>query len=333
MYFNPNSLTPRPDLGIMFNEAMANAPTMGFIAPVVSPFRFVPNQSGRYNVLPAKAMFNLAETRRASGSGYSRSVNEFEAGLYATQEFGHEVPLDDRFVAMYRDQIEAEAVATDLCINVVLRSHEARVANLVGKASNFYSAACGATWADHANADPKTDVDAGVDAMRLRGIVPNALIITWTEYRNLCSCAKVQAAVYQLFSDAAKTGTIKLPHLEAYLDIPIILSGAMANNAKQPKNPDLVDIWTSGQAILARIAKQDDPDLEPCISRTFAWNEGATDDLIVEEYYSEELRAKVIRARFDVDPTLIQSLTESKTVLTNVSKNCGYVITGVNAAP
>ncbi len=331
MIRNPSTVASRPDLGVMFNEAMANGPMNGFIASRVFPFWFVGNQSGRYNVLPAKALFNVVETRRASGAGYSRSSEAFEAGLYATDEYGHEQPLDDRFVAMYRDEIEAEAIATRICIDKVMRGHEARAAAKVTTA-NYNSGACGTTWADHDNADPKNDVDGGVDAMRTLGVSPNVMIITWTEYRNLCNCAAIKEGVYNLFPDQAKTGTIKLPQLETYLDIPIVLAGAMANTAKKPKDTSLTDIWTAGQATLARIAAPGDPDFEPCMGRTFAWNEGAGSDLIVEEYYSEETRARIIRARFDVDLALIKSLDEDKNVLTNVSKNCAHIITGVNAA-
>lgn len=105
------------------------------------------------------------------------------------------------------------------------------------------------------------------------------------------------------------------------------MAGALYNTAKQPQNASLSDIWGSRYAMLCRVAEGDSADvIEPCIGRTFLWNEGAAQEVIVEEYYEESARSRILRVRHDSDEAFLASYDDTKTAKSEISKACGYLI-------
>ncbi|MBI9079184.1 MAG: hypothetical protein JEY79_05530 [Pseudodesulfovibrio sp.] len=319
----------RPDLGVVVHETMTNAPSHGFIASKVVPYFPVGAQSSDFPVMPMKALFAKEKVNRASGSAYQRSDGKFEAGFYSCRERGHEHALDDRFKAMYHTTIDMENAGLTICSNIVLRAYEIETAVKLQKTSNFLSGAAVAKWSVSADADPKADIKAGKEVGRKKGIIYNKLIISWPVYNNLCLCDKVVAAVHNLFPDTKKTGTIGLSHLETYLEIEIELAGAMVDGANRSKNAALEDIWSDTVATLACVAAEGSDILEPSIGRTFRWNEGASDEFVVEDYYDSTVRAMILRVRHDIDVRLLKSYDDDGNVQSDISKNCGYVITGI----
>lgn len=319
----------RPDLGVLVHEAMSDAPSQGFIASKIAPYFPVAAQSADFPVLPVKAAFAKEDVSRAPGAAYKRSGGEFEAGHYSCRERGHEQTVDDRFKAIYKSVLDMESAATGNCTNIVLRAYEIEVATKVQKSTNFLTGAASVKWTTPATADPKADIDKGKEAMRKKGVIPNTLIISWPVFNNLKAVAKVKDAVEKIFPEVAKTGTIGLNHLEAYLEINIELAGAMVDGANRNKNAALEDIWSDTVATLAYVAAPGTDIVEPSIARTFMWNEGASDEIIVEDYYSRDVRAQIIRVRHDIDVRLLKSYDDDGNVLSDISKNCGYVITGI----
>jgi hypothetical protein len=169
-------------------------------------------------------------------------------------------------------------------------------------------------------------------ALRAKGVVANGMLVGWEAVEDLKKCAKVQEAVKYIFPDTAKTGTITITHLEAYLGIPLIVAGAMINTANKSKDAVLGQIWAKDKALLGRFATEGEDIATPSVGRTFHWNEGSSEEIVVEEYYEPTVRAQIIRVRHDIAPMLLQSLDESQNVLSPISKNCGYHITGINAS-
>ncbi|XPV75516.1 MAG: hypothetical protein ACNI27_12850 [Desulfovibrio sp.] len=325
---NGTAIRLRPDLGVMAYETMQNAPAFGFIAAKIVPYFKVATQSADFPVLPAKAAFAKGDVKRAPGAAYNRSSGEFEAGHYSCRERGHEVPVDDRFKAMYSSIIELEGAAINRCTDIVLRAFEMEVATKLQKPANFNTLKATKPWSDPAS-DPKADIKAGKEKMRLKGVLPNTLIISWPIFQNLTAVKTVVEALDFLFPDRDKTGTISLAHLEAYLDIKIELAGAMVDGGNRKKSVDLEDIWSDEVATLACVSSPSADVLEPSIGRTFLWNEGASDEIIVEDYPSNEARAQIIRVRHDIDVRLLKSYDDDGNVLTDISKNCGLILTHI----
>lgn len=329
MYPSKGTAIPRGDLGQVVYATMTDAPLSGFIADRMMPIFFVGKQSGDYPVLPAEALFNNHKTVRAPGAGYQRVSEIFEYGFYRTTENGLEMPLDERSAAIYGSLFDYESTISNLLMAKILRAREVRVAAKLINENNFPAVAASAAW-DAADPNPRADVDAGKAALRKKGIVPNLLAVSYATFLNLTKVPRIVDAVKNIFPDVAKTGSVQIQHLEAYLDIPLAVAGGMVNQAKLGKNADLADIWPDTHAMLCRVAAPGSDVTEPSVGRTFLWNEGATEEVMVEEYEEEQTRSRILRVRHDSDEALLASIDDdTKAVRTAVSRNCGYLIKSI----
>lgn len=330
MSFTPTSDTavPRPDLGIAVYETLSMAPTMGFIGMQIMPPFSVGAQTATYPVIPKEALFELLDDSRGSLGHYNRFEGRFEVGRYATQDRGLERVVDDRFLAMYRNLFDYEMTIANGAMDALLRAQEARIAGKIFNTSNFTAHNAATNWATVASAVPRNDIETARAALRALGIIPNCLILTYTGYTLLKENADVRTQVYQIFPDAAKSGTITLQHLLSYFDVPrILVAGALYNSAKSGQNAVLSDIWGSRYAMLCRVAESDRTDIiEPCIGRTFVWNGGGGPEPVVEQYREEGVRGDILRVRQDVSESFLASYDEDDTVKSEISKACGYLI-------
>jgi hypothetical protein len=208
----------------------------------------------------------------------------------------------------------------------IQRAYEVRVANKIMNTANYPSVNVSKKWTD-VTADVKADVDTSKEVMRKKGVPPNLLVISWTTFLNIKKTTMVKDAIKYIFPDTAKTGAITKEHLEAYLEIDIEVAGALKNSAKKGANASLADIWSSDYAMLCRVAAPGSDISEPSVGRTLIWNEGASEDFVVEEYYEDQVRANILRVRHDTDEALLTSIDpDTKAARSKVSKNCGLLI-------
>jgi hypothetical protein len=323
---DPSKVIHRPDLGQVVTETASQASELGFIAPVVMPYFPVTEQTGVYPVIPAKALFNIVDTKRGPKGNYNRSVENFESGIYATSENGLEMPIDERFKNIYKSMFDMEAAVSNILMGKIQRAYEVRVANKIMNTANYPSVNVSKKWTD-VSADVKADVDASKETMRKKGVPPNLLVISWTTFLTIKKTTMVKDAIKYIFPDTAKTGAITKEHLEAYLEIDIEVAGALQNSAKKGANASLADIWSSDYAMLCRVAAPGSDISEPSVGRTLIWNEGASEDFVVEEYYEDQVRANILRVRHDTDEALLTSIDpDTKAARSKVSKNCGLLI-------
>jgi len=315
----------RPDLGQAVWETMQNAPTIGYIGLEVMPIFGVPENTATYPVIPKEALFNLLDTKRGPLGHYNRSEDEFEDGYYKTAENGLERRIDERYAAIYGNKFNYELVIANILMNNILRAQEKRVAAKIFNAGNFMAHNAATAWSTVADAKPKADVDTGKDSLRGNGIIANCLVLNYSAFMNLGKNADVKTQIYQLFPDSAKTGQITIEHLKTYFDVErILVAGALYNSAKRGQDASLGDIWGSQYAMLCRTSDGDIS--EPCIGRTFLWNEGASEEVIVEEYYSDEVRSDILRVRHDTAEAFLASYDKDNAVKSEISKACGYLI-------
>lgn len=328
MSMTPTSDTAisRPDLGQAVFETMQTAPTMGYIALMLMPIFRVFAQAANYPVIPKEALFNLLDTKRGPLGHYNRSGDDFEEGYYKTAENGLERRIDDRFSAIYSSKFDYELAIANILMNDILRAQEHRVANKLFSETHFKAAIAAETaWATIATAIPKDDVDKGKTDMRKAGIIPNTLAMTYPVFLKLTKNKHIQEQIFQIFPEAAKTGQVGIDHLKTYFDVEkVMVAGAQQNTAKRGQNADLTSIYDDTYALLCRSSDGDIS--EPCIGRTFLWNEGATDEVITEEYYSNEVRSNILRVRHDSSSAFLASFDEDQNVKSEISKACGYLI-------
>jgi hypothetical protein len=316
----------RPDLGMAIYETMKKAPEMGYIGLELMPYFHVASQAANYPVIPKEALFNLLDTKRGPLGHYNRSSDEFENGYYTTSENGLESRIDRRYAAIYGTQFAYELTIANILMNNILRAQEARIAAKLFSETAFETAIAASTaWATVASASPRDDVDTGKASMRALGITPDTLAMSYTNFLYLTKNAEVQAQVYQLFPDTAKTGQINADHLKTYFNVDkILVAGALKNTAKRGQDASLSGIWSDTYALLC---KTSDGDItEPCVGRTFLWNEGAADEIITEQYYNDEVRSDVLRVRHDSSNAFLASFDEDGAVKSAISKAAGYLI-------
>lgn len=106
----------------------------------------------------------------------------------------------------------------------------------------------------------------------------------------------------------------------------------MKNDAKKNQDASLADIWDDEYAMVCRVAPGPGADIsEPCIGRTFNWNEGSNADFIVEEYNDDPRRSKIIRVRHDANEEFLASYDSSNAAKSEISKSCGYLLSNITA--
>jgi len=299
---------------------------MGYIGLQLMPIFAVSEQAANYPVIPQEALFNLLDTKRGPLGHYNRSEDEFEDGFYSTSENGLERRIDKRYAAIYGTRFAYELTISNILMNDILRAQEYRVASKLFSETNFKTAIAASTaWSTVATALPKNDVDTGKEVLRALGVIPDTLAMGYTTFLYLTQNAKIQERVYQLFPDTAKDGNIGIEHLKTYFQVPnILVGGALYNASKRGQDASLSDMWGSTYALLCKTATGDIT--EPCIGRTFKWNEGASSDVIVEQYYSDEVRSDILRVRHDTAEAFLASFDSDGSGKSTISKNCGYLI-------
>lgn len=309
----------RPDLGAIAFEYSVNAAQMGFIASLVLPLFETQLQTAHYPVIPAEALLEVVDTKRAPRGAYARGDWEFGDATYNCQENGYEEAVDDVEASLYRVYFDAEQVATMRAMLQVLRSKEVRAAAKVFNTATFAHTAVSAAWNNYAAADPLKDVNAIKREMRLTtGLRPNALICDESVLQHVSMCDAVMDRVKYTDPNAIR-GELTYAQLCAYFGVEKILAaGAVRNTAPKKKAKNVDFIWTPTAVMLARISSGGQDLREPALGRTFSWVEDAPGELVVEEYREEQTRSSIYRARQYTDECIQFA-------------GAGHILTGVTA--
>lgn len=309
----------RPDLGALAFEFSLGAATQGFIAQQVLPPFFTPLKSSSYPVIPAEALLEDVDTERAPRTAYARGDWDFDFLDFNCSENGYEDPIDDSEAQLYRRYFDAETMATYRAMGIILRRLEKRVAAKVFNTGTFGGHAVAKAWSSYADADPRADVIAGIDAMRLStGLKPNALILDVSVLRHVSMCASVIERVKYANPDAIR-GDLTIPQLQAYFGVDqIIAAGAVRNKAPKRKAKDIAPVWSPTMAMLGVVSSGGQDLREPSLGRIFSWEEDAPEMLVVETYREEQTRSNVVRARQNTDECIQFA-------------GAGYLMTGVTA--
>lgn len=164
----------RPDLASLAWEYNLNAPMAGFIGMQIMPLFPVSEQSAQYPVIPIESILKLKETGRAPRGKYNRSDYDFEADTYSCTENGWEEAVDDVERKLYTRYFDAETVATQRAMNVILRNQEKRIADMVFNTGNVTNTAgVSIEWSTASSCTPRSDVlDAKITLRAATGRAP-----------------------------------------------------------------------------------------------------------------------------------------------------------------
>lgn len=296
---------PRQDLMAYLREA----PTQyTYIAGRIFPALEVPLRSSKYPTVPTKALWSRQDVRRREDGGYNRGAWKPGEKEWNTQEYGFEEKIDDRKANILAGFIDVEAVAAERVREFILREREFRVRDVVQNETNFpLSGNTGfqvsSAWSDTVNADPIADV---IKAQRLGraggGGVLRKLQMSWIHwgYWSLNSKIRDRLKYTKIASDLMPLSELaSLANLDE-----IVIGDAQYDSADQGQDLAPSDIWSANYAFLFDTS----PTVAgPSIGRSYYWTGdggGTPDEPTMEEYYMDEVRGRVVRARHEVDESI-----------------------------
>jgi hypothetical protein len=315
-------VTLRPDLSASFMQFDLAMSQRGFIAQRVFPVIDVAKASGNFGIIPLDQLLQHPDTTRAPGSGYSRGRFTFTPSTYATQEHGHEEPVDDAEAELYSSYFDAEQIGGLRAYDAVLRGMEVRTQAVAQSTATFTGAKTGAAAttylaANWASATPINDFETGIQAVwNNSGLWPNAAIMSRKTFRNLRQCQQIVDRIKYSGIVDPRAGKITPQALAEVFDIEeVIVGGEAKNTADEGQTATPASIWTDQYILIARIARTIDP-REPCVGRIFNYDaDGGSIGGTVEAYRDEPKRSEIVRVRNQTDEHLLYSAA-------------GYLLTG-----
>lgn len=308
----------RPELGVLAYEYSLAAARAGFIGSLVLPPFETDLQAAQYPVIPTSAMLEMQDTTRAPRSAYARGDYEFDSKGYYCREYGWEEPLDDVESHLYKRFFDAEVVATQRATLMVLRAQEKRVVEATINNSSLKNTGVIRAWTSYADADPLADINKAKDFFRYSvGLTPNALVLDVDILRHVSMCDAVMDRI-KYSAPGALRGELTLEQLKAYFGVPnIFVSNAVYDAAAKGAKAKVATIWPRDRVMLACVSSGGQDLREPCLGRTFVWNEDSG-QLSAESYREEQTRSTIYRVRQYTDECVQFA-------------GAGYVLTGVTA--
>ena len=295
---NSTSTVIRPDLGALLYEFLHSP--KDFVMPLVLPIFPTPSQNGQYPVIPKEAFLKIpSHMARAARSAYYRDDIAFETKDYATEDRGLEIPLDDTEKRMYGNLFVAEQVIADSIASKMLRKHELAGSTLLTNTSTFDNAAAAYKWNLSADADPRADVQARINNIRDNtGTICDTVVMAETSFQDVVNCAafieqcKYTKAVQLLPREE------QIALVAAYLGVKKLrIVTAVYDASKKPNSSTITDIWTNTKIMVCKTADNPLNLKEPCVGRTFLWEEDSPEMLVMEMYREEKIRSDVYRGR------------------------------------
>lgn len=321
----------RPDLGAAAHEYMEDAGTMGYIGLALLPVFRTPVNAGGYPVITKETLMKIQETARAPKSAYNRGDWEYERGTFTTAEEGWEEPIDDVERELFDLEApgEADYIATRRAMNIIMRGLEKEIAGMLFNSTNFTANSITHEWDDGTNAVPITDVNTGKAAFRLQcGMLPDTLTIAYSTFLNLLECDQIIDRLKYTYP-MIEMNSWQAQHLAAVFNVPrVLVGGAIYDSAAKGQTASITDIWSNEYALLSKSNASRDL-REPCIGRTFLWTVDSPNMPVVEQYREEQIRSDVFRVRQYRGCQFIASRNKSGTIVSNISKACGYLMSNI----
>lgn len=298
----------RPELGAVAYEYMLESSQRGFIGLQLMPIKGVPLQGAMYPYIPVESLLKLQETARAARGAYNRSDWDFKDNTYSCKENGWEELIDDSERSLYARFFDAEVVATMRAVDVILRGQEKRIADKVFNVANITGTSnVGTEWSTLTSCTPYADVKTAKAAMRAAsGLLPNCIAMSWTVAQNVLASSELRTKLQyttpiELLSEAEQYRI-----LANYFQVgQCFVGNAIYDNTKKGKTRTIADIWDDEYVLLAAVSSGGQDMKEPCLGRTFLWEEDSPENVVVETYRDENRRSDVVRVRHNTDEAFV----------------------------
>ena len=277
-----------------------------FIADIVSPRVRVAKESGHYFVWGTEAFMNPT-TARAAKAVYSRTEFAPSTGQYRCEEYGLEVPIDDRERRNADAGAEIEIAAVEKATGIIMTGREKRLADLLTSTSSVtQNTTLSGTdqWSDYTNSDPIGDIDTARSIVHAAGSPnPNLLVLG----REVFDVLKRHPSLLEAFKYNPQSGIVTETMMAEFFGVDRVLIGnARYKTSNEGQADELAYVW-GRNAVLLYTPKTPSRYM-PAATYTFVFT-----DRVAETYREPERSTTVVRVR--------EELAEAVT-----STACAYLI-------
>lgn len=318
----------RNDLMSAFEEYPLIAQRQGYVGLQLFPQLDVMVPTGRHRILPLeqvkKSGLTAADLARQVTGAYTSIDWKYENTDFDTQEYGLNVPLDDREQRLFTNSDNGELIATEMTRLTLLDALEKSIVDTATNASTYtgasLTAAVTASWKSApTTAVPLTDIINAMEQVQTNtGIKPNAICLSWRDLMYLRECSTVLDRVK--YSQRATPEDITVSDIADYLGLEkVIIANAFRNTGKIEAAASMSRFWPSGKIWVGITCEPNDNEKTLAAGRTYHYTEdGSVLTGLPEQYRSEELRRDVVRVRHEYQAKLVYT-------------QCAFIITGAAA--
>ena len=265
-----------------------------FIADTVSPRIRVDKESGAFFVWGTEA-FNSPQTIRAAKAAYSRTEFAPTTGQYQCEEYGLEVPIDDRERRNADPGADIEIAAVEKCTGIIMTGREKRLADLLTSTANLtQNDTLSGTdqWDDYANSDPIGDIDDARATIHAAGSPnPNLLILG----REVFDRLKRHPKLLESFKYNPQSGIVTERMMGEFLGVGQVLVGnARYRTSNEGQADELAYVWGKHAILLYTPAAPSR--YMPAATYSFVFT-----DRVVETYREPNRSVSVVRVREELD--------------------------------
>ena len=287
-----SSVVVNPILSLTVTRFMQDP--KAFVGLSLFPLFMTGEQAANYYVFDAENVLGVpTNIRRGPSAPYARTTTKLSSDLYGTQEYGIEVPVDDKTRRKYAKAISADKAAVLRGGATILINHELRVCSVVNGAGISHAAVT--TQWDQPNSNPVTDVNMAREFIHAQtGMDMNYMQVNRATYNVL----KEHPVILDKIKYTQR-GVVTVDILAAVFEVnQFKVAGSLqaTNSEGQTLTPSA--IW-GDSTVLAVVNPSDDMET-PNFGRTFGWiGETGPDGTLVESYRDDPVRSDVHRVRQD----------------------------------
>lgn len=270
----------------------------GVVAGEVFPFVGVTKESDKYFVYGKEKWRIPPNLLRGLSSEYARLAASLSKDTYSCEEYGAEVPIDDRERDNADKPLNPDQEATELATEAVILGYEKRVIDIVTSGTYItQNVTLSGTdqWSDKGNSDPVGNIETGRLAIaKAIGQEPNTLVIGRTVLGQL----KEHPAFVEKVKYTQKA-VLTADLLASLLDLErVIVASAIYNTAKEGATESIDWLW--GKKALLCYVNKNAGVKGMTLGKTFG-----TKQRVVEQYREDKVTSDIKRVRHIVDEKLV----------------------------
>jgi hypothetical protein len=308
MAYTNSQATPRSDISALAMQANADLASM-CIAQDVLPVYGSDVKRGIYMraKLANAELLNGDAKPREAGDHYNRVNRKYDTDTFDCQEYGLETVIDDSYESEVERFMNLEATEASLLLRSLMISYEVRVAAAVFNSTTFTAtnSSVAYTEANLATINLPADVQAARSRLLLKGLIPNAIIMSFDVFQRIQRSTLMQNQIYGVVPRGANQKA--LPGED---DIARALGVEKLYVAKAPKNNNAKGqtysgayIWSNTYVAVAQIRGGEFNG--GGIGRTIQWTKDTTGLYTPETYRDDTKRSNILRVRQHVSEKII----------------------------